>query len=84
MWLIKDNRTRKVYRCKTNIENDRLRGLYYYPFIKGGVLSVAETLSDMRCIDKFPFIEVLGKVDGRTKGAKEHKWFTWLIVIDKH
>ena len=82
MWLVKNNRTGKVYKTKYDLETDKLKHLYGRPFIKGGVMSVSETLSEVKCLDKFPFIEVLGKVDGRTKGAREHDWFTWLCVLD--
>ena len=83
MQLIKDLRNGRIYKTKYPIENDLLCHLYGYPFIKANVLSVDESVSNVRCLDKFPYFEVLGNVDGRTKGAREHKYFTWLLVIDE-
>lgn len=82
MQLVKDNRTGKVYKTKYPIEDDTLRMLHQQPFLNAGVMSYNEGLTDKKCIEKWPFIEVLGNVDGRTAGAKEHDWFTWLVVIE--
>lgn len=81
MQLIKNKKNGKVYKTKYPIENDKLCSLHPLPFIKSGVLSEEECSSCTKCMDKFPFIEVIGNVDGRTRGAKEHEWFTWLCVI---
>ena len=83
MQLIKDNRTGKVYKTNYPIENDTLSHLHGYAFVKAGALTEAETLSPMKCLEKWPFIEILGNVDGRTAGAKQHKYFTWLVVVDE-
>lgn len=81
MQLIKDNRTNRIYKTKYPIGNDTLRQLHQLPFIKAGAITEAEDLG-RRCIDKWPFIEIIGNVDGRRKGPKNHPWFTWSIVLD--
>lgn len=83
MELIKDLRNGKVYKTKYPINGDLLCHLYAHPFIKANVLSVEESASNMRCLEKFPFFKILGNIDGRTKGAREHKYFTWFLVIDE-
>lgn len=81
MQLIKDNRTNRIYKTKYPIEGDTLRTLHQHPFVKAGAITGGEDLT-RRCLDKWTFIEVVGNIDGRRKGAKEHPWFTWTIVLD--
>lgn len=81
MQLIKDNRTNRIYKTTHPIDNDTLRMLHQLPFVKAGAIVETEDLT-RRCLDKWTFIEVIGNVDGRRKGAKSHHWFTWSIVLD--
>lgn len=82
MYLVKDTRDDKLYKCKSNIENDELRMLFDTPFIKAGVLTEEESKSHELCIEKFPFIKLVGWFDGRDKRFKGLSFFTWRIVFE--
>ena len=84
MWLIKNHRTGKFYKTKYDISDDTIRQLHSLPFIKAGAITEDEEYSDRTCLDKWPFIEVIMKFDGRVRDWKHNcEWFTWLVVIDK-
>lgn len=84
MWLIKNHKTGKFYKTKFRIEDDTLSHLHSLPFIKSGALTEVETLSPTRCLEKWSFIEVVMKFDGRVRDWKRDcEWFTWLVVIDE-
>ena len=82
MWLIKDKRTNRLYKSKYGLENDIIHNLCSYEFIKEGILTKDEIIKEanVRCLDKWSFIDVLGQCDGRRKGIKTCPYFTWLIV----
>lgn len=82
MWLIKNDKTGKVYKTMFSLKNDRLCNLHGYAFTSAGVLTEAETLSNERCLDKFPYIKVIKRIDGRCKAYKTTPWFTWLCVLE--
>ena len=83
MWLIKNYKTGKYYKTKFDISYDTLRSLNSVPFIKAGVMTEAESFSNVKCLDKWGFIEVVGRFDGRRNTWMRHcEYFSWLIVID--
>lgn len=84
MWLIKDIRTNKFYKTKFDISDDRLRSLHSFPFIKSGVLTEDECWSDRLCLDRFNFIKIVMRFDGRVRDWKyDCPYFTWRIVIEE-
>ena len=81
MWLIRDNRNGIIYRSISDIRMDRLGSLYKYPFLLCHMMSEEEYESDMYCIDKWDFIEVIDKVDGRLRKNRVYDVFSWSIVF---
>lgn len=81
MQIIRDARNSKLYKTKYNIENDYLRMLHSLPFIKSGAMTTEESLSYTKCLEKWPFIKIVGKCDGRLSSIKKLDYFTWLVVI---
>jgi hypothetical protein len=65
MWLIKNYKTNKYYKTKYDITNDKLCQLHSLPFIKSGILTENECVSERKCLDRFPQIEVVMHFDGR-------------------
>lgn len=83
MWLIKNYETNKYYKTRHDITNDKLCQLHSLPFIKSGVLTEDEAVSEEKCLDRFPQIEVICRFDGRVRNWMCHcEWFTWLIVTE--
>ena len=83
MWLIKNYKTGRYYKTNFYIVNDTLRELNAVPFIKAGVMTEAESFTNTKCLDKWPFIEVIMRFDGRVRDWKSNcEWFTWLIVTE--
>ena len=82
MYLIRDNRTGKEYKTKFSIEQDKLRYLFTYAFVKSKVITEEEASSDIMCTEKWSFIKQRGKIDGRSVYAKTLPYFTWRIVFE--
>lgn len=82
MQLIKDTRNGNLYKTPLGIENDRLCMLNTFRFIKANVLTDKDRWSRMKCLDKFPYIKIVGEIDGRTKAAKKLHYFTWAICCE--
>ena len=82
MYLIKDKRNGAEYKTPFNIEGDTICGLNVTPLIKANVLTEEDYFSKQRCLDKFPFIEIVGKIDGRKRETRNLPYFTWLIVCN--
>lgn len=82
MQLIKDTRNGEVYKTPFNIENDRVCGLNTPLFVKANVLTDEDRWSTEKCLDKFPYIKIMGWIDGRKKEAKELSYFTWGICCN--
>lgn len=83
MWLIKNCKTGRYYKCKFDIVNDTLYSLHSLPFIKAGVMTEAESFTNTKCLEKWPFIEVIMRFDGRRNTwMRDCDYFTWLIVTD--
>lgn len=83
MWLIKNYKTNKYYKTSLDITNDKLCQLHSLPFIKAGVMTEAERLTCTKCLEKWPFIEVIMRFDGRRNTwMRDCGYFTWLVVIE--
>lgn len=76
--IIKDTRNGMLYKTKYPIDNDKLKMLAWR-FVRNGTLTEDEAKSDMRTLDKFPFIQIIGNADGRKKEIRQLPYFTWLI-----
>ena len=83
MQLIKDTRNGKVYKTSFDIDNDRVCGLNTFPFFKNNILTDEDRWSREKCLDKFPYIKIFGRIDGRKREAKALPYFTWLICCDE-
>ena len=79
MQVIKDTRSGIVYKTSYPIDNDKVGGLNTQMFVKANVLTEEDRWSKERCLDKFPYIKIVGTIDGRTKEAKKLSYFTWGI-----
>ena len=77
--IIKDTRNGKIYKTTYPIDNDKLNMLFACRFVSNGTLTEDEAKSDMRALDKFPFIQIIGNADGRKKEIRKLPYFTWLI-----
>ena len=83
MWLIKNYKTGRYYKCKYDIVNDTLRSLHGLPFIKAGVMTEAESFTNTKCLEKWSFIDVIMRFDGRRNTwMRDCDYFTWLIVTE--
>ena len=83
MFLVKNYKTGRYYKTKYDITNDILRQLHSLPFIKAGVMTEAESFTYTKCLEKWSFIEVVMRFDGRRNTwMRDCKWFTWLCVIE--
>ena len=83
MWLIKNYKTGRYYKCKYDIVNDTLHSLHGLPFIKAGVMTEAESFTNTKCLEKWSFIEVIMRFDGRRNTwMRDCDYFTWLIVTE--
>lgn len=82
MFLIKNYKANKYYKTKYDITKDKLCQLHGLPFIKSGILTEDECVSERKCLDRFPQIGVVCRFDGRVRDWKyDCEWFTWLCVI---
>jgi hypothetical protein len=44
-----------------------------------------ESRSDVKCLDKWPFIEIVTQFDGRRNTwMRDCDWFTWLVVLEEN
>ena len=82
MYLIRDNRTGKEYKTRLDINQDKLRHLFTYAFVKAKAITEEEASSDIMCTEKWSFIKQRGKIDGRSVYAKTLPYFTWRIVFE--
>jgi len=82
MWLIKNNKTGEYYKTQFRIHDDTLRSLHSFPFVSNGAMTEEESRSDVKCLDKWPFIEIVTQFDGRRNTwMRDCAWFTWLFVL---
>jgi hypothetical protein len=85
MWLIKNHKTGKYYKTTLRIHDDKLRSLHSFPFVKAGAMTEDESRSDVKCLDKWPFIEIVTQFDGRRyTWMRDCDWFTWLVVLEEN
>ena len=83
MWLIKNYKTNKYYKTKFDISNDTLRSLHSVPFIKAGAMTESESYTSIKCLDKWPFIEIILRFDGRRNTwMRDCEYFSWLVVTE--
>lgn len=83
MWLIKNYKTNKYYKTRYDITNDTLHSLHSLPFIKAGAITEVESHTNTKCLEKWSFIEVIMRFDGRRNTwMRDCDYFTWLIVTE--
>ena len=80
MYIVKNTKTGVCYKTSFDLKKDKLSMLHSYAFIKNKLITKEEEYSSRKCLDKWPHIKVIGKVDGRKKDIKEMRYFSWLDV----
>ena len=80
MYIVKNTKTGVCYKTPFDLKKDKLSMLFGFAFIKNKLITEEERYSSRKCLDKWPHIKVIGKVDGRKKDIKEMSYFSWLYV----
>ena len=80
MYIVKNTKTGVYYKTPFDLTKDKLFMLYGFAFTTNKLLTEDERNSSRKCIDKWPHIKIVGRVDGRKKNIRQIPYFSWLYV----
>lgn len=84
MYIVIDKRINRLYRTKYKLWKDKINHLNTTFFLREKTITDNDIQTNIRCMEKWSFIKMKGKIDGRTKECKRLPYFSWVIVCNEY